>query len=225
MEAGISVLNDKNTVQIDGNYRNMLLIASGQFTASQANTNADLWFNSLLPVWSRATSAVMLVVRHPGPWGMALSIGSTRNGVKVCNFNFKRHTSVTFQYYIYDLVAPSPSATFGMEVFDATGKLSYSSADYPLRVVAKTNGTNYVGAHEELAYGCTGGGYFVSVDWTDVEEDIAYSYWSGNTLVFRYDHVVNEYPGGATEGNWGNNNQHGVIVDTRNVPKNFRRDA
>lgn len=227
MEAGLTIINEGSSVQIDSTYRNMLLVASGQFTINKANQGADLWYNQLISVWSRATSAVMLAVRAPGPWGLALNIGSTRDGKNVCNFNYKRNTSVTFQYYIYDLVEPTVSATFGLEVYNQDKKLVYSTADYPMQIVqpVKWRGSGtYVGANADLAYACTGGGYQVSIDSTDTEEDITYSYWDGNTLIRRTDHVVDEYFGSAVEGNWGNWNQDGLVVNTKDVPKNYMRN-
>lgn len=228
MPAGITVFNTNNIVQLDETYRNLLLVASGQFTASQANADADLWWTQFQSVWQRLTPQAIMAVRTTTAPGLNLNIGSYRGGLKVCNFSFRRdYPAIPFQFYIYDNVPPNGSS-MGMQVFNASGQLIYDAMDYPLKVIAAVDTeliglstTLYAGSNPNLAYASSGGGFNFSSDGTTTDEQRAYTYWSGNTLLVQF--LTNSRAAGTDLGTHGRPDQSGIIVDIANVPTTYLR--
>lgn len=229
MTAGITVYNDTTgTIQIDETYRNMLLIRSGQFTASGAATAQDLWYTTFLSTWKRTTPFAMMAVRCEYPNMVTLGPGSYRDGLKICNFNYPQNGSALIQFYIYDLVGPALSDRLGMQIFDGGANLCYSAYDYPLRIVANTelgynpSGLVYMGSHMGLAYAATGGGYYVDIDGIDIEETWMRTWWNGLGLYASSVKYTNDLPGPEL-GQFGLAEQRGIIVDVRNVPLTYER--
>lgn len=229
MPAGITVYNTSNIVQVDETYRNLLLVASGQFTASAGNTSSDAWYNQLGPVWARLTPQAIMMVRATVYPGLNLNVGSYRNGMKICNFNYRTDAPAqTFQYYIFDNVNPAGN-TQGFQVYTGGGVLVYDAYDYPLIPIATVDtefagasGVLYSGPHSQLAYGSSGGGFYFDNDGSFVEEDRIYTYWSGNTLYQVPLHNVRQR-GDDPLGQYGRIDQSGIIIDTTTLPKNFFR--
>lgn len=228
MPAGITVFNTNNIVQVDETYRNLLLVASGQFTASTANANADLWWTQFQSIWQKLTPQAIMAVRTTTYPGLNLNIGSYRGGLKVCNFSFRRDMAdIPFQFYIYDNVPPN-SNNFGMQVFNASGQLIYDALDYPLKVIAAVDTeliglspTLYAGSNANLAYASSGGGFNFSSDGTTTDEQRAYTYWSGNNLTVNF--LQNSRDAGSDNGTHGRPDQSGVIIDISNVPTTYTR--
>jgi len=228
--AGITVYNDSNVVQVDESYRNMVLIKSGQFTANLSATHQDLWWSSLQTVWARTTPNAIMAVRTPYP-GLCLGPGSYRDGRKVCSFFYPANQTVTFQYYIYDLVSPSLSDRVGMQVFNSQSVLVYSAYDIPLRVIDYVDTRDkpsivdviYRAPHLNVAACCIAGGYMVDVDGVDVELSYARTYWSGLDFKGYTVNYVNDAPGAGPTGYWGTGYQNFLMVDVSNVPLNYER--
>lgn len=226
MTAGIQIFNSSNIVQVDENYRNFLLVASGQFTASIANINSNAWWLQFQYIWTKLTSQAIMAVRTTTYPGLNLNIGSYRDGLKVCNFSFRTdQPPIPFQFYIYDNV-PANNSNLGMQVFNASGQLVYDAQDYPLKVVtaidSEFGGLTYNGAHANLAYASSGGGYWFDCDGSDTEEVRCYTHWSGNTLVPNFLENIRD-AGGDPLGQYGRADQSGIIVDVTNVPTTFTR--
>lgn len=231
MAAGITVYNDSNTIQVDGDYRNMLLVASGQFTANNQTSAQDLWYGQLLNIWRRLTPAGMLAVRCVSGFGINTTIGSYRGSIKICNFGYKRNTNTSFQYYIFDNVNPISLSTSGLQVFNDLGELVYDAYDYPLKIVSvldlgdppNTNTVVYTGPHSNLANACLSGGNEFSDDGQDGEEWTTWTLWSGQSLIARQDFNDQAGGGGQGIGTWGLRQQSAIIVDTTNLPLNYDR--
>lgn len=226
MPTGFQSIGDAGIYQIDADYRNMLLIKSGQFTADNAATVRDAWFNDNVTTWQNTTQYAMMAVRAVSPNMLTLTAGAWRSGMKVPSFFYPQAgQSHTFQYYIYDLVGPNPAHTYGMQVFNPSGQLVYSALDHPLKIIAYTNvqaGGNpfYTGPHSELAWMCTGGGYYIDEDGFDAESTFIRTYWIGNSL---YANSITYTNPSEQVSQLGLNNQYGVVVDVTNVPKNYSR--
>lgn len=229
MTAGITVYNTNNIVQIDETYRNMVLIKSGQYTANDANTNADLWYlNLLTDVWMKTTPHAVLFIKAPSP-GITLGPGSYRDGHKVCNFFYPQAQSVTFQYYIYDLVGPALSDRVGLQIFDASSNLVYSAYDYPLRILSMfrheldpiSPTLIYTAPHANIALASAAGGYRYDDDGVDVQSFFKRTYISGANV---YAHTV-EYanPSTTAVGFYGDTATTLMVLDTTSVPINYTR--
>lgn len=231
MPIGIQVTNTSGTIQVDDTYRNMLLVASGQFTVNNQTSDQDLWYTHLQNNVPILSANAMLVMRVVSSVGLSPQIGSYRGTRKVVNFGYIRNTQVTFQYYIYDLVAPTNSL-LGFQSFDVYGNLVYDAMDYPFKILATvmielTTPSQahavYTAPHSNVAYGCLGGGNYFSDDGYDGESYICYTYFSGPTLIAYHSYSDQAGGGGQGIGNWGDWRQYGVVVDVTNLPLNFRR--
>jgi hypothetical protein len=228
MTAGITVYNTGNIVQIDETYRNMVLLRSGQFTANLANTTADLWYkNFLQDTWVKTTKHAQLFVTCPNP-GITMGAGSYRNGYKIPNFFYPQGQSVTFQFYIYDLVGAALSDRVGLQIFDGAATLVYSAYDYPLRLIhhfrASGQGTGtlvYTAPHSNIAIASAGGGYAWDDDGVDSESFFTRLWTAGAQVHARTVSYTN--PGGAGGGGYGDPDPVVQVADISNVPLNYVR--
>jgi len=230
MPVGFEAINTSNVVQIDENYRNMVLLKSGQFTANDTTTAQDLWWINNQDVWTKTTANAIIAIRCPYP-GVVMGPGSYRSGLKVCNFLYPTGDSVTIQYYIFDLVPPTNSDHVGMQIFDASGNLIYSAYDYPLRVIGYENtefptfpGNDYTYAlsNGDFAVVGLGGGYTLDIDGIDAETSLVRTYSRGNLFYSYPVQYVNDAPGEAAE-QIGTEYPAYLFVDTSNVPLNYLR--
>lgn len=225
MPTGFQAFNDGGNLQIDADYRNMLLIKSGQFTANNTTAAADAWYNQNITTWQNTTEFAMLAVRAVFPNKLVLTAGAWRNGMKIPNFFYPQGgESFTFQYYIYDLVAPNPAHTYGMQVFNPSGQLVYSALDFPLKIIDSIAVGAYTAPHTNVALMCCGGGYLVDDDGFDVETYFTRTWWSGASLGSETVHYTNPGAGGSTNGGlWGLDTQYAIVCDVTNVPLNYSR--
>ncbi|WCO82118.1 hypothetical protein vBPpSSYP_136 [Pseudomonas phage vB_PpS_SYP] len=223
MPTGFQAFNDGGNLQIDADYRNMLLIKSGQFTASNSQTSADAWYISMMNTWNNTTPFAMIAVKALYPNKLVLTPGSWKGGKKIPNFFFPQNGTSTFQYYIYDLVPPNPAHTYGMQIFKENGELVYSALDYPLKIIdsINTDGGAYTAPIDNTALMCIGGGYFVDDDGVDVESTFTRTWWEGRSVKVEVVHYTN--PGGSGGGFWGQSTQWLMVCDVTNVPLNYSR--
>lgn len=230
MIAGFETRNSSGTIQVDSTQRNYLLIKSGQFSwnaRDMANT-AKRWAAEN-PIGQ--TGASILMVRSTNPGGVRPSTGSYIGARKYCNFGYTLLDSGSFQYYIFDLVAPSLADRFGLQTFDEKGNLTYNALDYPLRILYTGRSGNahpttnllYTAPHPNIAYGCFSGGKDVNHDDIDVECYYTYLRMAGSSV---YTNVIYDEYGssdGMGVGNWGDAEMTVGIVDTTNIPLNWSR--
>lgn len=228
MIAGLQTFSVDNQIQVDTNNRTMLLLKSGQFTA---NNNLN-WLNEIADIQGRLTNAGMLCINAPNH-GIGLSTGTQIKGNKVPSFSFLKNSSITFQYFIFDMLAPSNASTFGLQSFDAQGNLIYDALDYPMKIltskvlrdsVSAQHRVVYVAPHANIAYGSLGGGKFYNF-FDESETWSRYLYSNGNT-VYNWD-LYDNNPESAIAfpafGGYGRTDMGVIIVDTTNYPKNYLR--
>lgn len=233
MAAGIQVYNQSGFVQIDEQFKNYHLIRSGQFTASAAATNADLWWSTFYQdTWRYCTPFAMIALVAPAP-GLVASVGSMRSGVKMPNFLFYGGGPITFQFYIFDLIPPAPSGA-GLQVYAPDASLVYDAASLQMRVLAQLRGIaqwpygqQYAKAFytqpegKPIAWVCTSGGYQYDDDGDDVEVYATYTYISGTSLIGWTNYSLGG--GAGIPGLYGNAEQQGLIIDTTYLPANYAR--
>lgn len=218
--------------QVDTNNRTLLLLKSGQFTASDSSTVMDAWFNEQADIASRLTSAALLCVRCPYP-GLHPSIGSHRGGKKLVNFYYLRGGAVTFQYYIYDNLQPILGSRLGVQSFDGDGNLIYDSNDYPMKMLGlfMDAGGNpaarlkYSASHSNIAVANLSGGYQFSIFEDSAESWSSYLYMNGSNI-YQYDVYDPEsgaFAGVPGYGNYGITIMNNLVIDTTNTPSNYTR--
>lgn len=228
MNSGLQTFSVDNQVQVDTNHRTMLLLKSGQFTADDSRS----WLNEIADIQGRMTNAGMMCVNAPNH-GIGLSNGTQIKGDKVPTFSYIKHSSITFQYFIFDMLGPSNSSTFGLQSFDEQGGLVYDALDYPMKILASKTLRDYVTAqhrvvyvapHANIAYGCLGGGKSYNV-FDESETWSRFLYSTGN-IVYNWD-IYDPNPESAIAfpafGGYGNTTMGVIIIDTTNYPKNYLR--
>lgn len=225
MEEGFETRNTQGVIQVDSKDRNYLLVKSGQFTFD-GRYPADIQQRWSAEQPNGQTAASLMLVRTADGRSMRPSTGGYINGRKQCNFGYLRTDSNTFQYYIFDLVAPSLSDRFGLQTFDAKGNLSYNALDYPLRIMFASHqygATVFTAPHSNFAYGVLSGGKDVNNDGYDIECYYTYIFAQGNTVKINYMYDDLGDPEGAGIGNYGDAQSTIIIADVTNIPKNWSR--
>lgn len=231
MTVGLNTFTDTGLVQVDTNNRTMLLLKSGQYTANDANTAADLWYKQQADIAGRMTNRALLLVRSGSP-GLNLSIGTNRGQQKLMNFRYPRGNSIPFQYYIFDVMPASNAAKFGLQSFDESGNIIYDAMDYPMKILGVINTGNnttpthrvvFTAPHGNIAVGCLGGGFEISSSEYDAYTFAAYHYVSGSTIRMWYNY--DQDPSGISIGlgSYGTAYGNHIIVDTSALPLNYLR--
>lgn len=117
MPSGLVVYNSNGRVQIDSDTPTYFLIKSGS-----------------LPLTSVTVAAV-----HPicAVRGNKVAIRSqTNNGNGTWTIIFLGAENQSGTYYIYDMNLPTAGTNFGIVLYNAAGQMTYTSAQYPMPVVA-----------------------------------------------------------------------------------------
>lgn len=139
MTAGLQVINDSYTMQIDDQYANLRLIQKGTLPAGKnvvtVTGNYPLVVVRLeqpttggADLWAYTESCV----QTGNSWSFTIS--TTLGGVA--------KDGMQFEYYIFDSADPRPS-TFGLQTFNAAGKLVYDSNEKYLKVVSQIKVANF----------------------------------------------------------------------------------
>lgn len=139
MSAGIRVVNDSGTVQIDDQYSNLRLIQKGTVPIGKTEVSIAGSFPILVlrleqPVGGGPDLYVFqeACVRRGASW--VYTIGTTLGGVA------KPGTVV--EYYAFDKAAPRTS-TFGMQTFNSSGELIYDANEKYLKILRSIHVANF----------------------------------------------------------------------------------
>lgn len=138
MTVGLEVIGDSGYYQIVDNLPVFRMRESKSATvAASSNTVVTFTFT--------ASQLAQFVVYCPDvfvgadPSGTFSAARTYSGGVWTLKLLCKNDdpTSKTVTIYCFDTVLPASAATFGLQVFDADGGLSYSSEQFPLRIVGR----------------------------------------------------------------------------------------
>lgn len=121
MPAGFQVIGDNGNIQIDENYVNMCLVASGYTTLNSAGA-ATVSVNGTLPIFTIDTRNQSMAV------GTAVVSGSTYT------WSIGGPPNATFAWYVYDLVPNIAPAHVGLTVYNSGGRVTFSSDYEPMRL-------------------------------------------------------------------------------------------
>lgn len=107
MPAGITVYNDSGTIQIDENYQNLFVVASGT--------------GGTIPAASNYTSAAMVAVAY----------------TSAARYTFGSSVAAGVKWWVFDtLPVTAANPGYGLQVWTADGKLAFDTAWKPMRFVA-----------------------------------------------------------------------------------------
>lgn len=135
MTAGLQVINDSGVFQIDDTYKNLQLISKTAVTTmtqvASGSMSAGLygyWYYDI--VVTSATNPVVALGGNASNW---LIVGAVNISGGTWTFRVYSDSDVDFTYYVFDV--PTTSGSFGLEVFNSSGALQYTSGRYPFRPV------------------------------------------------------------------------------------------
>jgi hypothetical protein len=126
MTAGIQIVNENSVIQIDQDYKNLVMVAKGSVTTTGAlPTTADISVTANNPVIAFVSSVPVCVTR--------MQSSGTSWIYRVATFG----AAATVDYYVFDTPElVTVSDTFGIEVRKADGSLAWHSSMKTLKVVA-----------------------------------------------------------------------------------------
>lgn len=127
MPAGFQVFGDHGSVQIDQNFINYSLLQKGDVWVDTyvANINyTQISVNAIAPI---------LCIRNTTGNYVAVAY-MTRSG-STFTWRLAATAGTTITYYVFDQI-PNNQAATGLTVFDASGRVTFSSDYDPMRIVA-----------------------------------------------------------------------------------------
>lgn len=137
MPAGFQIIGAHGVVQVDENYVNLGLIAKGTVTipaggvplnqAAQIVVAGSSPVLCIRPVSTYAT--IRRVQKSGGTYSYTLQGG-------YANANGTGPTAETFNWYLFDRMALTTMSNTGVQVFNATGEITFNSNGNPMRVAA-----------------------------------------------------------------------------------------
>ncbi|MNM35029.1 hypothetical protein D3C81_456950 [compost metagenome] len=129
MPAGLQIVNDYGTLQIDNDYQNYMLRTKGSVTTVAASGGTVTNYSASIQVVGN-NPQIFFDVNNG-----FISTGWRTVSGNVHTFAIFTTTVVTVSYYIFDNDIPA-AGNFGMQVFNAAGRLVFDSSNHCLRIAA-----------------------------------------------------------------------------------------
>lgn len=134
MPAGIQIFGSHGVLQIDENYKNLVVVAQGSKAALDW-ASAGVSYNVSIAVPNFVTPLIAFKSDEQVGLGYSSISGST------WTFFFLTNNPAPMSYWVFDQSpAPSPGS-IGFEVYNAAGERVFHSAQKPMRVVGVGAGT------------------------------------------------------------------------------------
>ena len=131
MEAGLQVLNDHSTFQIDSKYKNLVLIRKTQVTVNPSPSNTVQYLNNAHRYTAAYTNSVV-AVSTPSAQPIAV--------LKASDLAYYITTigsaAVSIIVYEFRPIIEGAQGSLGLNVYDAQGVLIFDALQPPMRVVA-----------------------------------------------------------------------------------------
>jgi hypothetical protein len=164
---------DTGVVQIDENYFNLAFRVKGTFTATITHPSSPAGVLKYVDI-AYTGETPLFAFRVDGSIAFGCVIAVTRSGAgpvydwvfRVCVWG----DVFTGTYYIFDRGLPVSSSGFGLEVYDAAGKLVYTSLYPMLKMRAFTNSEASIDSGRTWAVSV--GGYITYTQSTEVFTDL-----------------------------------------------------
>ena len=153
-ESYLEIFNDDNHLLIDDYYRNLIYLRKERVYATwhtltvSTPGGGSIDVSALQAVVNMPADAVTALARPVNPpaggIGFALWVHSKASRLLTIGVDSRngtgQNTSIPFDIYYFGDQEPTSTSNLGLEVFDASGRLVYSSANRYLRVVGSKYG-------------------------------------------------------------------------------------
>lgn len=229
MPVGFYSVNDSGIVQIDENYLNYGLVSKGSGVVSGNNAFSVSVGSSVAPILcirpSQETIAIMDFVLNVG-------------GTSTWNLTTDYGRSAPFEYWVFDAERLGTESGPGMVVYNAVGKLVYSTSTAEMRIIGQVTTPAFPYSWGESNPGAPGPSYHGIPANTAVCVNSAKSYFmstngamtpsrllvegvrfSGNTLVVKNVNAGNGPMLGNDNGDWPLNNAMSsfLLIDVSDI--------
>lgn len=162
MSFGTTVYNDSGNVVIDSDYRNLVLRSKTSLTFTTTNQSYGMVSGQIDRKTVSLANAISPIIAFQSSVGVGLTnlsiSGSTYTWTVTANDNH------TCNVYIFDF-APTPTSTFGMQVFNGSAEQVFNSDAKYMKVVDffTTTWSNTVGGWPAVIKNYSAGSYAVAV--------------------------------------------------------------
>ncbi|MCP1652731.1 hypothetical protein [Pseudomonas nitroreducens] len=130
MPAGLQIINDAGTVQIDDNYANFLLRGKGAVTTTGPNT-AQAWYVAVGTIQVYGSNPQIFFEANDA---FVCPVSRTISG-SLHTFTIYTDVATTLNYYVFDNDIPAAPGNCGLQVFNGAGTLMYDSGNKPMRII------------------------------------------------------------------------------------------
>ena len=149
MPAGLQIFNESGTIIVSEAFKNYHLIEKGTFVipAGDSTTGGSFSFTRTgrtFPVLAIRASVLV------GSSEQVVSGGSLTRAF----YTKINSSSTTVEFWLFDVLS-TPPATFGLEVYNSLGQLTYASGQAPMRVVGDVLMSGYTNTSETFSAGRT----------------------------------------------------------------------
>lgn len=221
MTAGLQVIGDNGTAQIDENYQNYHLVQSFQLA------QGDNWSN-MISGTRLSPNAVWAMYVTQGLSCPSPGTYITGSGRQFKYWFMLGGAQVKMQAYVFDVLPPT-GVKYGLEVYNASGVLVYDGQGYPMRVIEPVSweGTGSRPAPPQgrtFAVSPLFGGRRVQDDGQGAD----YESWSmyiggGGTGSWSYNEQYLTGPGSGVPIDYGTAGFYGLMLDVTDIPLNYLR--
>lgn len=220
MAAGLQVIGDNGTAQIDENYSNYHLVQSFQVVQGDG-------FNKMISGSLLSPNAVWAVYMTQGNACPSPGYYRTQGRQFKYWFLIGAPQVVNMQVYVFDVLAPQGSK-YGLEVYNAQGTLVYDGQGYPMRVIEPVqwlgSGARPATAGIRTAVAPLYGGRRVQDDGQQSD----YESWSlymtgGGTSAWSYFEEYISGPGSGVPVDYGDSGFFGLMLDVTDIPLTYLR--
>lgn len=134
MTVGFEARNDSNNLLIDGNFQNLVYVASGTATTDTVHDQFSVKTINL-----NGLTGYPVVAVQAASGGYAV-VRSYSNGAAVVDIVLLGGVGTSCRYFVYALPTAVPSNFAGMEIYNQAGQLVFSTAYRYMRVVGTVSG-------------------------------------------------------------------------------------
>ena len=136
MAAGFQIVNANGIVQVDENYVNLGLVAKGTITIPAGGIGgmaapAQISFTGASPILCIRPVSTYAFIRSVTKLGNTFSY--TVNGGYSGAGNTSP-TAETFNWYIFDRMSQIAVTNYGIQIYNASGELTFNSSSNPMRI-------------------------------------------------------------------------------------------
>lgn len=128
--AGFKIVGNHGSTMIDENYKNFNLTATGYVTTPQAGQNVMYDYGQVTYTGSNP----LIALRPRGQFSVGAT-GTYQDGNGVYHTGFITGGSGSLQYYVFDTVPDYTGNTFGVQVRNASGAVTFDSNLRYLRIL------------------------------------------------------------------------------------------